>query len=111
MLKERAPKVFMAGPVKSIEKNGNKKLAREKNYFISNTASINYRFFRRMGIPIGSGAIESAIRRVVNLRLKGAGIFWIKENAEGLLHLRCQLKSGNWDAFYKTTIENLAKPE
>ncbi len=111
MLKERAPKVFMAGLAKSIGKNGNKKLAREKNYFISNAASINYRFFRRMGMPIGSGAIESAVRRVVNLRLKGAGMFWIKENAEGLLHLRCQLKSGNWDAFYKTTIENLAKPE
>ncbi len=101
----------MAELSKSIGESGNKKLAREKNYFISNAASINYRFFKRMRMPIGSGAIESAIRRVVNLRLKGTGMFWIKENAEGLLHLRCQLKSGNWDAFYKTTIENLAKPE
>jgi len=26
------------------------------------------------GLPMGSGAMESAIRRVVNLRLKGASI-------------------------------------
>jgi hypothetical protein len=29
-----------------------------------------------MALPIGSGAVESGIRRVVNLRLKGNGIFW-----------------------------------
>jgi hypothetical protein len=38
---------------------------------------------------MGSGAIESAIRRVINLRLKGNSISWYKENAEGMLLLRC----------------------
>jgi hypothetical protein len=111
MLKERAPKVFMAELAKSIGRSGNKELTREKNYFMSNIASINYRIFKRMKMPIGSGVIESTIRRVVNLRLKGAGMFWLKENAEGLLHLRCQLKSGNWNTFYKSTIEKLASLE
>lgn len=110
MLKTRAPKVFMAELAACLGRGGNRILKREFNYFASNAASINYRIFRRMNLPIGSGVIESAIRRVVNLRLKGAGMFWIKENAEGLLHLRCQLKSGNWDSFYGSTIENLAKP-
>ncbi len=40
--------------------------------------------------PIGSGAIESAIRRVINLRLKGAGIFWHKKGAEAVLLLVVQ---------------------
>ena len=40
--------------------------------------------------------IESAIRRVVNLRLKGPAIFWCKENAEALLMLRAYYKSGRW---------------
>ena len=41
--------------------------------------------FRRRGVPLGSGAIESAIRRVINLRLKGNSISWYEENAEGML--------------------------
>ena len=42
----------------------------------------------RRGLPMGSGAIESAIRRVINLRLKGNSIFWAEENAEGMLQFR-----------------------
>lgn len=34
-----------------------------------------------MKMPIGSGAIESLIRQVVNLRLKGNGKFWLQGNA------------------------------
>ncbi len=36
-------------------------------------------------LPSGSGAIESAIRRVVNLRLKGPSISWHKTSAEAVL--------------------------
>lgn len=44
--------------------------------------------------PLGSGAIESAMRRVVNLRLKGGGIFWHESNANALLLLRSYYKAG-----------------
>jgi len=57
---------------------------------------MRYDEFRRRGIPQGSGAVESAIRRVVNLRLKGPSIFWRGPNAERMLHLRCYLKAGRW---------------
>ncbi len=45
-------------------------------------------------LPIGSGAIESLIRQVVNLRMKGNSKFWLKPNAEIMLHLRCQWIAG-----------------
>ena len=48
-------------------------------------------------LPIGSGAIESAIRRVVNLRLKGASIYWHKRSAEAVLLLRSYYKAGRWN--------------
>jgi hypothetical protein len=48
-------------------------------------------------LPIGSGAIESAIRRVVNLRLKGASIYWQKKSAEAVLLLRSYYKAGRWN--------------
>ncbi len=42
-------------------------------------------------LPIGSGAIESLIRQVVNLRMKGNSKFWLKENAEIMLYLRASM--------------------
>jgi hypothetical protein len=58
---------------------------------------LDYVRFRRRGVPLGSGAIESAIRRVINLRLKGNSISWYEQNAEGMLMLRCLVLSQRWD--------------
>jgi hypothetical protein len=49
------------------------------------------------GIPLGSGAIESGIRRVINRRMKNNGMYWLEENAEIMLQLRCQVISERWD--------------
>src|SRR3954453_13009145 len=37
----------------------------------SDAGRLRYKGFRGRGLPMGSGAIESTIRRVINLRLKG----------------------------------------
>jgi len=68
-------------------------------YFYNNEKRMNYRGYRKRNQPNGSGAVESAIRRIVNLRLKGNGIFWGIKNAEGLLFLRCQVLAGRWNKF------------
>lgn len=73
-----------------------KKMKTELNYFIKNTERMRYKQFESLGIPMGSGAVESAVRRVVNLRMKGNSIFWLEENAESFLHLRCAYKAGRW---------------
>jgi hypothetical protein len=58
---------------------------------------LDYARFKTLGLPVGSGAIESSIRRVINLRLKGNGIFWKEENAESMLQLRSLVISDRWD--------------
>jgi hypothetical protein len=58
---------------------------------------MRYAQFRKKGVALGSGAIESAIRRVVNLRLKGNGMLWEVKNAEAMLLLRAAALSGRWD--------------
>ena len=49
--------------------------AREREYLLRNARAgrLNYSKARWAKMPIGSGSMESAVRRVVNLRLKGAG--------------------------------------
>lgn len=72
--------------------------ARERDYLLRNAQAgrLNYAKARRVKLPMGSGTMESAIRRVVNLRLKGASIFWTEEHAEQMLLLRTYYKSKRW---------------
>ncbi len=74
-----------------------KKLLAEKNYFVRNKKHMQYDMIASIGLPIGSGAMESAIRRVVNLRLKGASIYWLEGTADAMLMLRSFYKAGRWD--------------
>ena len=52
---------------------------------------MNCKELRSAGLPMRSGAIESAIRRVVNLRLKGCATMWRKENAQAMLVIRAAI--------------------
>ena len=73
-----------------------KLLKKWRDYFKKNQNKMQYKTFKENGIPTGSGIVESAIRRVINLRLKSAGTFWKKETAECFLFLRSQFLSGRW---------------
>lgn len=70
---------------------------REAEYWARNADRLRYANFREAKLPIGSGAVESAVRRVVNLRMKSASVLWTEEHAEGILHLRAHSKAGRWD--------------
>ncbi|MCP4254617.1 MAG: hypothetical protein GY775_14690 [Candidatus Scalindua sp.] len=85
-----------------------KSIRTELNYFIKNRNRMAYAKVTALHLPIGSGAVESAVRRVVNLRMKGAAIFWCKSNAEHLLMLRSYYKSGRWEQFKKMAFSSLA---
>jgi hypothetical protein len=78
-------------------KRGNE-WTREREYLLRNARAgrLNYSKARWAKMPIGSGSMESAVRRVVNLRLKGPGIFWHEEHAEQMLMLRAYYKSKHW---------------
>lgn len=71
-----------------------KKVRTERDYFHNNAERMKYQQVKSDKLPLGSGAIESAMRRVVNLRLKGAGIFWHEDSANALLLLRSYYKAG-----------------
>jgi hypothetical protein len=69
----------------------------EIEFLDKHEAHLRYDWFRYRGRPLGSGAVESAIRRVINLRLKGNGIYWREENAEAMLVLRAAVLTGRWE--------------
>ena len=80
-----------------------KKIQTELNYFIKHKEHMAYDKLKMLGLPIGSGAIESAVRRVLNLRIKGAAIYWKEQSAEAIILLRSYFKAGRWN-----TLKNIA---
>ena len=46
-----------------------------------------------LGLPIGSGTVESACKNVVAARMKQSGMMWGMPGATGMLQLRASLKS------------------
>jgi hypothetical protein len=72
-----------------------KTLATERGYFARNAARMQYPTLRRQGLPVGSGAVESEAKRLVQLRLKRPGMRWSDLGARAILHLRCHSLSGH----------------
>lgn len=94
--------------VKSLQKSSRKGsvLRTSGNYLLkhSRLGHMNYGEMRRRKFPIGSGVIESTIRRVVNLRLKGASVYWKESSAEDMLLLRCLYKANRWQSIEKQGV-------
>lgn len=80
------------------------KIATHLRYFVSNRHRFAYTAMARLRLPRGSGAVESAIRRVINLRIKGASIYWLAESVEAILLLRSFYKSGRWNCLQRMAM-------
>jgi hypothetical protein len=68
---------------------------------------MQYPIFTQQGLPIGSGAIESGNKLVVEARLKGAGMHWALQNVNPRLGLRNILCSGRWETDWKQIASGL----
>jgi hypothetical protein len=65
----------------------------ERAYFASRVDRMDYPSLRLDGLPIGSGAIESAADHVVQRRMKRAGMRWSESGGDAMLALRARLRS------------------
>jgi len=92
------------GALRLLYKHKKNELKSQMDYWERNRERLRYGGWRARGIPIGSGAVESAVRRVINLRLKGASVAWLEDHAEGVLHLRAYAKSGRWTELEGTVL-------
>lgn len=70
-------------------------------YFRANAERMEYPRFIARQLPIGSGAIESTCKTLVEERAKGAGMRWSQAGAQAVLSLRAVQRSGRWRAFWQ----------
>jgi hypothetical protein len=77
--------------------------------YLSNRLNhLDYQGALAMGLPIGSGEIESAHRYVVQQRLKRPGAWWTPDNAEAMLALRITRANGQWSAYWQNDLKQVA---
>ena len=88
-------------------RNNSPLMKKIKSYFLSDKKRMQYQSVKNNKMPIGSGCIESVIRRVINLRLKSAGSFWKLGFAETILYLRAQMLYGRWNNLIKNRRKDL----
>jgi len=66
---------------------------------------MDYARRRAEHLPIGSGVVESAVRRIINQRFKSASIFWQTDHLEPLLQVRALLKAQRWDDAFEASLQ------
>jgi hypothetical protein len=71
-------------------------------YIANNIQNIDYPTYEAKGWYIGSGAIESGNKIVMQQRLKQAGMRWNIDTAQCLLTLKAKFESGLW----RSDVEN-----
>ena len=71
-------------------------------YLHNRRHQLNYKDALEQGLPLGSGEIESAHRYIVQNRMKIAGAWWKKDNAEAMLSLRICRVNGQWEGYWKS---------
>jgi hypothetical protein len=67
-----------------------------RTYLENNRDKVNYPAYKSKGFFVGSGAIESANKTIVQRRLRQAGMRWSVDGAQSILTLRAKFESGLW---------------
>ena len=67
---------------------------------------MDYREYRRQGLPIGSGVTEAACKTVFTQRFKESGMSWKVNGGQTILVVRLAKLSGVWNAVYRDFLRH-----
>lgn len=94
----------MAALAEHLEAEGTPEEAapvRNGHRYLSNRLDcLDYPLALALGLPIGSGMIESGHRHVLQARLKKAGAAWLPDHADQIAHLRVLRANNQWHSIW-----------
>ena len=85
-------------PVGTVEEEAPVRNA--QRYVTNRKDSLDYPRALALGLPIGSGMIESGHRHVLQARLKKAGTAWLPDHADQIAHLRVLRANHQWESLW-----------
>jgi hypothetical protein len=69
-------------------------------YLKNRPDQLHYRKTLEDGLPVGSGLIESSHRHLLQKRLKIAGAWWKRDNAQAMIQLRVARANDQWETLW-----------
>jgi hypothetical protein len=104
LLESKAQEVRAAIEALPASKRKQKTKAKLLAYLTANQNRMDYKHYRTIGCGIiGSGAVESAHRTVVQKRMKLSGQRWSKKGAQHMLNLRVIYMNQQWEKVIQLT--------
>ena len=90
----------LALAVVGLPKRAHKSLTKVYQYLKRHEAHIDYARFEDLGLPLGSGMVESACKWLLQQRFKGVGMRWSEDGFDHLLHLRLAWVNGRFERLF-----------
>ena len=85
---------------------GGDDLKRELRFFRKNRKRMDYKAASDAGYSIGSGAVESSNKNLVQQRMKRCGQRWGSEGGQAVLSFRSLVKSGRFDGACRSLLRH-----
>jgi len=85
-----------------LSETAHKTLRNLYEYLDTHKYHIQYKKYKDLGFPIGSGMVESACKWLIQQRFKGVGMRWSEDGFNHLLHLRLAWVNGRFDELFFT---------
>jgi hypothetical protein len=73
-------------------------------YLERHRAHIDYALYKELGLPLGSGMVESACKWLIQQRFKGVGMRWSEDGFNHLVHLRLAWVNGRFEALFSVAL-------
>jgi hypothetical protein len=104
-LRHGQPDGVFADLVEALEVEGLPDSARDTlialyAYLDRHREHIDYAQYKALGLPLGSGMVESACKWLIQQRFKGVGMRWSEDGFNHLLHLRLAWVNGRFEALF-----------
>lgn len=104
-LRHGNPGGVLADLAEALDVEGLPKTARDTlttvyAYLERHRAHIDYAKYKELGLPLGSGMVESACKWLIQQRFKGVGMRWSEDGFNHLVHLRLAWVNGRFEALF-----------
>jgi hypothetical protein len=90
-----------------LSEEARKLLGNAHDYLSEHHDHMDYAILKKLGIPIGSGFVESACKWLVQQRFKCVGMRWSEQGFDNLLSLRVAWVNGCFDQLFAEPGERL----
>ncbi len=75
-------------------------------YIENRPGQFEYKRAKELGLPVGSGKVESTHRSLIQRRLKKPGTWWLRRNAEKMADLRVARANNCWELLWQQNFRN-----